>query len=248
MGPSLSIKHRPFYINVDGASVSFTSVGATPVVSLGSFPVAKLVHSNKSSTSRTASQFGMSQVSVTTYWYMPTVFEERLHRGCNSPPVEMNQPQNATLAAPSPPTRSLANEREISGLCWFLVGSKMTSFSLPNWPKNNSNIYWGYFLSQTTTARPQTKLSVIGSTADKLYSVSRVLKNHVLTVCICAFEHGCLCVHSSVGVCPPTVCVYVTYTCWKNGKSTFFQPENNWSPEPLWVAHQCEVRVGTDQH
>lgn len=59
----------------------------------------------------------MNQETVTRYRCTPTLFEETLHRSCSSPPVEMNQPQNATLAATSPPTHFLANEREILGLC-----------------------------------------------------------------------------------------------------------------------------------
>lgn len=47
---------------------------------------------------------------------MPMVFEERLHHHCNSPPVEINQAQNATLAATSPHSHFLANERETLGV------------------------------------------------------------------------------------------------------------------------------------
>lgn len=58
------------------------------------------------------------------------VFEERLHHSCNSPPVEKNQAQNATLAAKFPLSHFLANERETLGVCdFFLLGSSMTSFS-----------------------------------------------------------------------------------------------------------------------
>lgn len=186
---------------------------------------------------------------------MPTLSEKGLHHSCNSPPVEMNQPQNATLAA-LPPTRFLANEREILALL-ISCGIQNYFIFLPNWPKNNSNIYWRYFLSQTTTARPQTKLpNKCYWKAQQTNCTLYCTENHTLSLCmhthvsvsVHVYGCGCLCVRRSVGVCQPTVCVYVKYTYWKNGKSTFFQPENNWSPEQLWVAHPCEVRVKTDQH
>ena len=68
----------------------------------------------------------------------------------------------------------------------------------PNWPKNNSNIYWRYFLSQTTTARPQTKLVLLESAADVLHSVSRVLKiMHLKYVNV----HAHVCLGKAVCVC-----------------------------------------------
>lgn len=63
---------------------------------------------------------------------MLTLFEERQHHSCNSPPVEMNQPQNATLAAPSPPTRFLANERVNIGSMLISCGIQNDFIFLPN--------------------------------------------------------------------------------------------------------------------
>lgn len=153
-------------------------------------------------------------------------FEGLLHHRILSP-VEINSPQNATLAPP----RCLVNfwlmRGGILGLCWFLVGFKMTPFSFQI-DRSTTRTFIRYFLSQTMTARPQAKL-LLDSTADwknkkkskKLFSLSLVsLKSQFQCVYILyinkpVFGHGCLCVHSSVGVCPQ--CVYISHSLrkWK---------------------------------
>lgn len=127
----------------------------------------------------------------------------------------------------------------------------------PKWLYLSSILTW-YFLCQTTAVRPQTYL-LLESIADKLYFVSLMFqKSHTLytssvytRACLhlwsrlCVFESVSLSVSVCVCVCL-SVCVACKY--WKDGKRTFFLPENNWSPEPLRVAHPCEVRVRADQH
>ena len=130
------------------------------------------------------------------------------------------------------------------GKCW-VYGDFLWE---PKWLYLSPISTW-YFLSQTTAARPQTYL-LLESSADKLYFVPLVFQKITHS---CVYTHACLrscswlCVFES-GCIPVTLCVYVACKFWKDGKRTFFRPENNWSPEPLRVAHPCEVRVRPDQH
>lgn len=103
--------------------------GETPAVCLRLFPAAPLVHSDTFSATNMPSKLNTSQERVTRYWYMPAMLDEGLHQGCNSPPVEMNQPLNAA-PAPSPPAHFLTNIRgeKKRGICWFFFFAKIHSF------------------------------------------------------------------------------------------------------------------------
>lgn len=122
---------------------------------------------------------------------------------------------------------------------------------LPNWLKNNSNIFGAYFLSKTMTARPQKKKSECCWKALQANCSLFGVQNHAFTgsMRVCIGIYVCVCVYVWVWVSAAVfssvdVCVSLS----AHGKSIFLRPENNWPPEPLWVVHPYEVRVKSDQH
>lgn len=121
----------------------------------------------------------------------------------------------------------LTNERGNIGSVLISCGIQNDSIFLPNWPKHNKNIY--KIFSQPNHDCKTTSKTVIGQHCGlkkkkktrNFFSLSLVsLKSQFQCVYILyinkpVFGHGCLCVHSSVGVCPQ--CVYISHSLrkWK---------------------------------
>lgn len=172
------------------------------------------------------------------------------------PPVEINLPQSATLAPPCCLVNFWLMRGGILGLCWFLVGFKMTPFSFQI-DRSTTRTFIRYFLSQTMTARPQAKL-LLDSTADwkkknekktrNFFSLSLSLTRFLkITVSVCVYTvHKQACVWARLSVCAfkcgcvPTVCVYITLPEKMEKALSFSQkiigPQSNYE----WLTHEVK--------
>lgn len=114
--------------------------------------------------------------------------------------------------------------------------SKMAQFSFQIDLKTTRTFMAKLLLDSTDPKKKEEKNIFLALVSLKLHSYSVYKKPLCLGLLFCAFKGGCV----------PTA--RACHTHWKNEKSNFFPPENNWSQGQLWVAHTCEVRVWTDQH